>query len=184
MSGILQAAWIRRSLHFACLATVSSGLLGLFWADCLLASAQQPSPVQQKEEHPEFPLGQGRDTTLHLCTRCHSPTVILATGRDRDGWEAIITKMVSFGATGTDEEFSDIADYLTASFPPTTTEKVNINKATTAQITTALGISVDDAKSIITYRDKTGSFKTLEDLKKVPNIDTKNVDARKDRITF
>jgi competence protein ComEA len=168
-------------LRYARLAIVC---FGVFMPHSFPASAQQTTPTQQKEEHPEFPPGQGRETTLRLCTRCHSPTVILATGRDRDGWEAIITKMVSFGATGTDEEFSDIADYLTASFPPVTTEKLNINKATSAQISTALGISADDAKSIVTFRDKTGSFKTLDDLKKVPNIDTKNVDARKDRITF
>ena len=146
--------------------------------------AQQAPATEQKPVHPEFPAGDGRDTTLRLCTRCHSANVILATGRDRDGWEAIISKMVTFGAVGTDEDFTQIADYLTASFPPVAIQKVNINKATSAEIATTLAITPEDAKAIVTYREKTGSFKTLDDLKKVPGIDVKNLDARKDRLTY
>lgn len=148
------------------------------------AFSQQAPASEQKPVHPEFPAGDGRDTTLRLCTKCHSPTVILATGRDRDGWEAIISKMVTLGAVGTDEDFTQIADYLTASFPPVAVQKVNINKATSPEIATALGISADDAKAIISYRDKTGSFKSLDDVKKVPGVDLKNLDARKDRIMY
>lgn len=149
-----------------------------------MAFAQQATASDQKQEHPEFPPGQGRDTTLKLCTKCHSPTVILATGRDRQGWEAIISKMVTLGAVGTDEDFSDIADYLTASFPPTPTPKININKASGPEIATALGISSESATAIVAYRQKNGDFKALDDLKKVPNIDSKNLDARKDRLTY
>ncbi len=149
-----------------------------------LAIGQQAPAGEKKPVHPEFPAGDGRDTTLRLCTKCHSPTVILATGRDRDGWEAIISKMVTLGAVGTDEDFTQIADYLTASFPPVAVEKVNINKATSAEIATALGISGDDAKPIISYRDKAGSFKSLDDVKKVPGVDLKNLNARKDRILY
>ena len=148
------------------------------------ALAQQAPAAEQKTVHPEFPAGDGRDTTLRLCTKCHSANVILATGRDRDGWEAIISKMVTFGAVGTDEDFTQIADYLTASFPPVAVPKVNINKATGAEIATVLGITPDDAKAIVTYRDKAGSFKSLDDVKKVPGVDLKNLDARKDRLTY
>lgn len=146
--------------------------------------AEQAPRVEQKPVHPEFPAGDGRDTTLRLCTRCHSANVILATGRDRDGWEAIISKMVTFGAVGTDEDFTQIADYLTANFPPVTVQKVNINKATGTEIATALGITPDDAKTIVTYREKAGSFKSLDDVKKVPGVDVKNLDARRDRIAY
>lgn len=148
------------------------------------AVSQQTPTAEQKPVHPEFPAGDGRDTTLRLCTKCHSATVILATGRDRDGWEAIISKMVTFGAVGTDEDFTQIADYLTASFPPVAVAKVNINKATAAEIAAVLGITPDDAKAIVTYRDKAGSFKALDDVKKVPGVDLKNLDARKDRLTY
>jgi competence protein ComEA len=169
----------RRVIHAALLFTLIA--CGLSIAP---AFAQQAPAKEEKPIHPEFPAGDGRDATLRLCTKCHSANVILATGRDRDGWEAIISKMVTFGAVGTDEEFTQIADYLTASFPPVAVQQVNVNKATGAEIASALGISADDAKAIITYRDKSGSFKSLDDLKKVPGIDLKNLNARKDRILY
>lgn len=81
------------------------------------ATAQTPAPTA--DTHPEFPQGPGRDITLKSCSQCHSPNNILAQGRSREGWEDIITKMVSFGATGTDEDFTSILDYLTKSFPAT-----------------------------------------------------------------
>ena len=164
----------------------SAALCGLAVSATGYASAQQAQApvVEQKPVHPEFPAGDGRDTTLRLCTKCHSPTVILATGRDREGWEAIISKMVSMGAVGTDEDFTQIADYLTTSFPPVAVAKININKATNLEIASALGISADEAKAVTNYKDKAGNFKSLDDLKKVPGIDPRNLDARKDRILY
>jgi competence protein ComEA len=128
-------------------------------------SAQSPKS-DQPDAHPEFPPGQGREAVLRLCSRCHSPNIILANGQTRDGWEATITKMVSLGATGTDEDFTDIADYLTANFPPSKIPKLFVNKATDQQLATLLGISLDDAKAITAYRDKIGGFKSIDDMKK------------------
>ena len=171
--------------HFStALKTLVLAIIALNAMPAAPAFAQQAPATEQKPVHPEFPPGDGRDTTLRLCTKCHSANVILATGRDRDGWEAIISKMVTFGAVGSDEEFTQVADYLTASFPPVAVQKVNINKAAGAEIASTLAISTDDAKAITSYRDKVGSFKSLDDLKKVPGIDLKNLDARRDRILY
>ena len=172
-----------KALKWTSLCFLIAVACSLFSSPTIVVAQQSPSG-EQKPEHPEFPPGQGRDTTLRLCTKCHSPTVILATGRDRQGWEAIISKMVTLGAVGTDEDFSEIADYLTASFPPSSGQKLNINKATTAQIASTLGISSEDSKAILTYKEKAGDFKNLDDLKKVPGIDTKNLDLKKDKISY
>jgi competence protein ComEA len=92
--------------------------------------------------------------------------------------------MVRLGAVGSDEDFTDIADYLTVNFPPSPIPKIFVNKATEQQIANILGISVDDAKAITAYRDKIGGFKSIEDLKLVPNVDTKKVDAKKENLVF
>ncbi|MBS1197529.1 MAG: hypothetical protein H6R18_1314 [Proteobacteria bacterium] len=47
---------------------------------------------------------------------------------------------------------------------------VNINTATQAQLETLNGIGPAKAKAIIDYRAKNGSFKTVEELDKVPGI--------------
>ena len=95
-----------------------------------------------------------------------------------------ITKMVRMGAQGSDEDFTDISDYLTANFPPSAIHKIFVNKATDQQIADILGISIDDAKVIIAYRDKNGDFKSIDDLKHVPNVNTKKIDAKKDNLVF
>ncbi len=148
------------------------------------ASEGQQASADAPAAHPEFPAGDGRETTLRVCGKCHSPTIVLAYGQKRTGWENTITKMVRLGAVGTDEDFTDIADYLTANFPPSAIPKIFVNKATDQQIAHTLEISEDEAKAIIAYRDKVGGFKSIDDLKQVPNIDAKKVDAKKDSLVF
>lgn len=148
------------------------------------AVAGQSGTAETPQTHPEFPPGEGRDVVLRLCAKCHSPNIILASGRDRSGWESTITKMVRLGAQGSDEDFSAIADYLTANFPPSPVKKLFVNMATDTQLASTLDISLDDAKAIVTYREKVKGFKSLDDMKKVPNVDAKKLDAKKDILVF
>ncbi len=168
------------------------GRQGLLYVACLLAAPsamcqQQIGPSQQQQVHQdknlEFPAGAGKEIVLKTCSKCHSPNVILAAGEDREGWENTITKMVSLGATGTDEDFTAILDYLVKNVPPATA-KINVNKITGSQLETQLGLSANEANEVISYREKNGSFKSIDDLKKVPNVDAKKLDLRKDRLVF
>ena len=121
---------------------------------------------------------------MRLCVRCHSPNIILASGQNRLGWENTITKMVRLGATGDDEDFTDIADYLTKNFPTSAVQKIFVNMATDKQIAAVLEISLDDAKAIVAYRDKLQGFKSIDDMKQAPNVDAKKIDSKKDRLVF
>jgi len=147
-------------------------------------SAAQSAQPAAGQDHPEFPKGQGRDVTLRLCSQCHSANIILANGQSREGWEETITKMVRLGAHGNDEDFTDIADYLTANFPASAVKKIFVNKATEQEFSLTLGISLDQAKAIVDYRDKMKGFNTLDDMKKVPGIDAAKLDANKDKLIF
>jgi alcohol dehydrogenase (cytochrome c) len=64
----------------------------------------------------ELPAGPGRDITVSTCSKCHSLANITSQHQDRDGWNATITKMVGYGATGSDEDFAQVLDYLTKNF--------------------------------------------------------------------
>ena len=44
--------------------------------------------------------------------------------------------------------------------------------------------SLEDAAAIVAYRDKVKGFKSLDDMKKVPNVDAKKIDANKDHLVF
>lgn len=146
------------------------------------ARAQQPAQKQQSQTHPELPAGPGKDTLIRVCSSCHSPDNVIANGQDRSGWENTITKMAGFGAVASDEEFSEILEYLVKNFPSNT--PINVNKATAAQLESGLGFTTAEAEAVVQYRGKNGDFKTIDDLKKVPDLDAKKVDAKKDRLAF
>ena len=168
---------------------VATSLFGLvvlgvsIFGGTAVAAKQQPVPAPvgvQADAHPEFPPGPGRDVTLRLCSKCHSPNNILAMGRTQQGWQDLIVKMTTMGLQGTDEEFTATLDYLTASFPP----KVNVNRASAAQLVEALALTSDEAAALVAYRAKNGDYKTIDDLKKVPGVDATKLDAKKDLLQF
>ena len=150
------------------------------------STASPPSAAGQSKtgsQYPQLPDGPGKDTLVRVCGKCHSPTNVIANGQSREGWEAEITKMAGLGAAASDEEFTEILDYAVKNFPPATA-KVNMNKATAKEIETQLGLSSKQAEDIVAYREKNGQFKTLDDVKKVPQIEAKEIDVRRNRITF
>jgi competence protein ComEA len=59
-----------------------------------------------------------------------------------------------------------------------------VNKATAEQLAEGLGIPGDTASAIVSYRQKNGSFKTLEELKKVPALNAADIESKKDRLDF
>jgi competence protein ComEA len=171
---------IHRVVYLLTLFSVSAGFVALSMPRTTVGAQTNP-PADQ---HPEFPAGAGRDVVLEVCGKCHSPNIILAYGQNRLNWENTITKMVQKGAEGTDEDFTEIADYLTEKFPPSTVQKIFVNMASDKQLAAVLDISVDDAKAIITYRESQKGFNSIDDMKKVPNVDAKKIDAKKDQLVF
>jgi competence protein ComEA len=176
------------------LASLTIGLPLLVWGVSAGSAVAAAAPAAYAQDaHPELPPGPGRDITLATCTKCHAISNVTGQHKDRDGWTATITKMVGYGATGTDDDFGQILDYVTKNFgldsPPaagasTGAAKIVVNKETAAQLTTDLGLTDDEAKAVVSYREKNGDYKSIDDLKKVPNVDATKFDAKKDDLLF
>ena len=64
----------------------------------------------------------------------------------------------------------------------TAMEKVNINTATAAELTTLERVGAKYAQRIIEYRESVAPFKKPEDIMKVKGIGKKTWEANKDRI--
>lgn len=62
--------------------------------------------------------------------------------------------------------------------------KISINTGTLEELMTLTGIGEAKAKDIIAYREKNGSFTTIEDLKKVPGIGESTFAQIKEDITL
>ncbi len=176
------ATYYRR--YALALLLMTMGVIVLLTFTRTSVAAGQSTATEQSPPHPEFPAGEGRDTLMRLCVKCHSPNIILASGQNRLGWENTVTKMVRLGAVGTDEDFSEIVNYLTDKFPPSAIQKIFVNMANDRQIASVLEISSDDAKAIIVYRDKVKGFKSIEEMKKIPGVDRKKIDAKINNLVF
>jgi competence protein ComEA len=99
--------------------------------------------------------------------------------KTEEEWGETVDNMASIGAKGTEEEFNAVLRYLSRNFT-----KVNINTAAAEQIAPALDISEAAAQAIVDYRTGKGPFATLSDVAKVPGLDAKKLEDRKDRIAF
>jgi mono/diheme cytochrome c family protein len=99
-----------------------AGLFVSFPALCLallMADLSFANPVMAAGQQAagELPPGRGRDIMASTCSKCHSLANITSQRKDRDGWSATVTKMVGYGATGSDDDFAQILDYLTKNRP-------------------------------------------------------------------
>jgi competence protein ComEA len=131
----------------------------------------------------QFPDGPGKDVTLEICANCHDPSVIAGHRQSRDEWVATIQQMIASGAEGTPQQFKAILEYLSKNFGPGA-PAVNVNKASAADLESGLGLTGKEAAALVKYRTDKGAFKAVDDLKKVPDLDFKKIEAQKERLVF
>jgi len=114
------------------------------------------------------------------CTKCHTLEATSRQRNTRECWSAIVDDMVSRGMEATDAEVEKIIDYLAR----TQGARVSVNKATAEQLAGALEVPAATAEAIVAYRARNGSFKSFDDLKRVPALAGRNLDAKKDALDF
>jgi competence protein ComEA len=132
----------------------------------------------------QFPEGPGKAEMVKVCSGCHEIERSAAMHQDRDAWRTTFDKMIALGAKGTDAEMTAALDYLVRNFPAEEVPRLNVNKATAIELESRLSLKRSEAAAVIQYREKSGPFKSVEDLKKVPGIDAAKIEAKKDRLTF
>ena len=132
----------------------------------------------------QLPDGPGSKETVKLCSQCHAAEVVMSVGQDRAGWAATLRRMSALGAHGTDEELGAALEYLATHFPADELPRINVNTATAIELESRLTLRRSQAAAIIAYRSQHGNFTSLEDLKKVPGLDSAVIEANKDRLAF
>jgi competence protein ComEA len=150
--------------------------LALFFLAAVAFSQTKPSPT--------LPEGPGKAVVEKVCKGCHGLENVVRSRRTKDKWSDIVDDMIARGAKGTDSEADEVVDYLSTHFGADAGSKVNVNKAGAPDLTSALGISAVDAGTIVRYRSDHGTFKSIQDLIKVPGIDAKKIESNRDRVEF
>ena len=113
-----------------------------------------------------------------VCAQCHNLQLVLDTPKSYDDWHDTVQKMVDRGASGTDEQFDDIMDYLHR-----TITTINVNTALADELEIVLNVPETTAQVIIARRS-TQKFTSLADLKSVPGVDASTVDTKARLIFF
>lgn len=170
------------------------------WCTTLLLGALLPSLFLFAQNKPiegegkDLPEGTGKNIVGKVCKQCHGLEAITAAKRTAEEWDRVVNEMVSDGAPLKDDEIAIAAQYLAKYFGPASASegsskdsgnaKINVNKETAKELQEALGLSEEEANAIVSYREKHGNFSNREDLKKVAGLDSKKIEAAKDRLEF
>lgn len=137
------------------------------------------------DQKPKLPEGEGKATTVRLCGSCHAAEIVMSRRESIEGWSGVVEDMIRRGLKGTDEEYGEVVDYLVAHFPRgAPLAKVNVNKADKEEFVSSLGLNDRNAAAIVKYREENGSFKSIEDLQKVPGLSAATIEAKKSRLEF
>jgi len=130
-----------------------------------------------------LPDAPGRDVTVRLCGNCHPPETVASQRLSSEGWRDLIKRMVAVGAEGTPQELESVFQYLSTHFPVETQPTLNLNTATSVELESVAGLLRKESAALIAHREKNGPCKQLEDLKKVPGLDYRKIEARKEHLT-
>jgi competence protein ComEA len=141
------------------------------------AASDARQPVLSGEGLPD---GPGKDETVKACAPCHEARRAASVRLTREGWAAVIEGMRQRGAKISDEEFPVVLDYLSTHFLGAAPQPLNVNTASQIDFEAAGGLLRREAAAVVQYREKHGRFKSLDDLKKVPGLDFKKIENRKD----
>ena len=113
------------------------------------------------------------------CVLCHTPDRIVTVRRTKTEWEEVLDKMITRGAQITDENYGPIADYLLRNYG-----KVNVNRAVKEDLVLIAGVGPAEAESILKFRAEHGPFADFDALSKVPGLEVKKLEQKKEALTF
>ncbi len=163
--------WLLGSWDSLRLFTILIG--GLLLVPVLLATTQANDAVAQAAD-----LAREAQSLKAVCGKCHNLQIVMDTPMSYDAWHDTVQKMVDRGASGTDEQYGDIMDYLHR-----TMTTINVNSADADELEIVLNAPESAAQAIVARR-RTRKFADLTDLKSVAGIDATTIDAKARLIFF
>jgi competence ComEA-like helix-hairpin-helix protein len=149
---------------------------------CILALISACWLWSEDGEGQRLPPGPGKEAVATVCAGCHSVTNIRQQRLSKEEWTSEIDQMVDHGATITDEQMPVILEYLITNFG--TESKLRVNTAPAVEFRSILGLTPNEADAVVAYRDMNGEFHQLSDLQKVPKVEWKKIESKKDQLEF
>jgi competence protein ComEA len=148
----------------------------MFAIALLIASASQhqtapqdpaPTPAQK-----DAATARSEAVLLRVCGQCHDWQRVDETRRTKDDWGRLIDDMFTRGATGSDDDYGAVLDYVLRN-----DGLVNVNRAPADELAVVLNLSEGEAGAIVKDRAANGKFADFEALKRVSGVDPKKLEA-------
>jgi competence ComEA-like helix-hairpin-helix protein len=156
-----------------------AALLSVLATVMVVAQEPAPSPAAAPGAQIELASGPGADLFQRVCVLCHPPDRIVSVRKTKTEWEEVLDKMITKGAQINDDNYAPIENYLLRNYG-----KINVNKAVKDDLVLILGVTPAEAESVLKFRSESGPFADFEALGKVPGLDVKMLEAKRDAIAF
>jgi competence protein ComEA len=132
-----------------------------------------------------MPDGPGKEIILRECTACHQPDHFTKYRHTNEEWQAIVIRMSQRVRSISKEEIDTVQKYLATNYPKLDDAmKLNVNKATAEELSDRLGLTLDEAKAVVDYRQRHGTFREWGELLAIYGVDGRKVEAAKDKMSF
>jgi len=126
-----------------------------------------------------LPDGEGKEVYENVCGSCHGADIVIGSQGTKARWEETVDAMKNRGASGSDEDFKTVTNYLAKYFGMS----VNVNTATPAEIETELGLTKDEVDAIVKARTA-AKIANFDALLKVEGANVKALTPLKSRLKF
>ena len=158
-----------------------AGLLSVLATVVLLAQEPAPGAAPQATPGAQVGLatGPGSDVFQRVCVLCHPPDRIVSVRKTKSEWEEVLDKMITKGAQLNDDNYGSIEEYLLRNYG-----KVNVNKAMKDDLVLVAGVTPAEADGIIKFRTENGPLADFAALTKVPGLDAKKLEEKRDAFMF
>ena len=148
-------------------------------------SAGANMPARQIAGAQEVPAAdaRGREIAQQACSVCHGLDYPFEARRTASEWEATVNDMIGRGAPLLEGERPLLLQFLTKYYGPEK-PRTNINQASAQELIAAFGLSPSEAEEIARFKQQHGTIYGWEDLRKIPNLDLKKLEAKRDVLAF
>lgn len=137
------------------------------------------SIVLEQASAEAYPDRPAKKIVVKLCGTCHGLKLMESMRRTREQWQTTVDDMLTLGMNAQGEEVNTVVNYFA-----TYLSRLNLNKASAAELTDVLEISASQSAILVDYRQKNGPFKNFDALEKVPGLEIKKLSEQRDRIGF
>jgi competence ComEA-like helix-hairpin-helix protein len=133
----------------------------------------------------ELPDGPGKPIIQRSCDGCHRAEAMVDYHKTPEEWDTIVRRMIGRGAAVQGGEVDTLIAYLSKSFPKIEdASKLNINKATADDLAKVMGLTPEEAKAVVDYRDRHGSYRAWGEMLVIYGVDGRKIQAAKDKISY